>query len=671
MAPVNAPTPQPFHNELYKPHTMAPWQMAEFLILLDRTLGRSTFTPAKVQAGIKSFKGWHGSKPYMRWKGLLFWHCQSCFRGQCDPGLRWTVNVERCGTLRVLMHMATQGIQPELWMQTVPKQSLGVNTPYTLSAEEAKQAADKHADFRLAGVLVDVPNKEWRKRRAGGEALASAFTIVQYKARRSPEAEAAREAWLQAAPGEVERFVAKDKTLVPPEAAYQAKWRVVYDLKAINTASFKLPMAYGRQEDALAKVRPGDMLAVLDVKDGFTAIPVSTTTTTPFVFVTEGQGVMEAARMPFGYKLAPFLFCLFSGAVAQAASVAIGTEAGQVHMYMDDMLLALRKEAGGLQRANARVRGITALMEQCGAAVSAAKIEGPATAVTYLGLRIEATLPIPQVWMPAEKWFTLRELLRMMRALVARGEQPVLAKGAFDSLVGKLGAVAAILPLSKTDLAVLYRTKRKAGKDWQHWRRMKPVPLTADALQALVRLQQQIEAAPRREVNQGPAQAAIPTLFGAVDASGEGGLGGHLRRVGSDQAQCWSIRVAGAETGDEWVGLSTLLEIRAVVEAAKKAAAMRRPDEGWVRLQVVVDSQAAAALVRKGYSTRCGASNELCGKLQEILQAEKLQLVVSWLPRERNWRADWLSHPQNPAQPWMQSLPQHTSELSRRQEGRQ
>jgi len=33
----------------------------------------------------------------------------------------------------------------------------------------------------------------------------------------------------------------------------------------------------------------------------------------------------------------------------------------------------------------------------------------------------------------------------MITALVEKGQQPVLAKGAFDSLVGKVGSVAAVV----------------------------------------------------------------------------------------------------------------------------------------------------------------------------------------------------------------------------------
>ena len=203
--------------------------------------------------------------------------------------------------------------------------------------------------------------------------------------------------------------------MVPPAAAYTAKWRTVYDLKAINTATVKLPMAYGSQAEALAKVQPGDVLAVLDVKDGFTAVPVNVDARVPFVFVTHGQGVMEAARMPFGYKLAPFFFCLFSGAVAQAVQVSLGGTAARVHMYMDDLLIALRPTRFGLGGAQAQVDGARALMEACGAMVSSKKIEGPAHSVTYLCLTVDTASPCVRVWMPEAKWFTLRELLALRR----------------------------------------------------------------------------------------------------------------------------------------------------------------------------------------------------------------------------------------------------------------
>jgi len=126
--PLNASQPQSLHFEPLKPNTMAPWSMAEFLILLDQALGRTTFSPHNVVEGIHRFAGWAGDKPHMRWKGLLFWHCQSCHLGHCGACLPWWANVRRCGTLRVLLHMATQGIQPELWTRHKPDSKKYRNT---------------------------------------------------------------------------------------------------------------------------------------------------------------------------------------------------------------------------------------------------------------------------------------------------------------------------------------------------------------------------------------------------------------------------------------------------------------------------------------------------------------------------------------------------------------
>jgi len=660
---VNAFAHDPPRPEYQKPHTMAPGQMAQFLLLLDQALGRATFAPPAVWKAILQFKGWGGDKPHVRWKGLLFWHCQSCEQQHCHGSMSLKENIHRCGTLRVLLHQATVGLQPSLWLRRPVEPTEGVGTPYKLSPMEKEQALKRHTEFVKHGVFRAVPKREWARRKAAGQALSSAFMVVNYKAKRSAEGQAAREGWLRAAPGQVEAFIAGDKRVVPPAEGFTPKWRVVYDLKALNAATFRLPMAYGRQDEAFAKVEEGDTLAVLDVKDGFTAVPVSPHDACPFAVVTDGQGVLEAQRMPFGYKLAPFFFCLVSGAIARAVQVALG-DSGATHMYMDDLLLILRAARGPVEGTVAHVlQMVTKILADCGAAVSEEKIEGPAQRVTYLGLDVDCAGPGVQACMPSSKWFTLRETFRYVDALVAAGDSPVLAKGAFESMVGKIAALATFLPLSKPDIAVLYRVRRQLGRRWKDLRKRTRVKLGPEAVQALTRLQAAILEYPHRQLGEGPWGLSTPELFGAVDASGEGGLGGHLRAVGTTQADCWSERVAGAVAGDEWVGLSTLLEVRAIRLAIVKAISML-PAGQDTRLTLCSDSQAAVGLVRKGYSTRCAATNDTCREIEELLRKGRLQMRVCWIPRQTNWRADALSHPGRAAASWQRNLPQSLAELT-------
>ena len=650
-----------------RPHTMSPADMARFLIELDAALGRDTFAPCAVQASVAEFRGWDGAKSYIRWKGILFWHTHSCEYRACVPAGSWRDNVQRCGTLRVLLWLATIGIEPSLWWRTPPRAELSVGKPYHLDSDEEAMARVKHEQFVADGVLRPLGAREWHRIKAQGQkCLASAFTVVQHKAIDSVEAHQAREDWAARHPDEVARYVSRDKKARPPAAAFKAKWRVVYDFKALNTATMKLPMSYGMQDEAFSKVAPGDTLMALDVQDGFTALPVAQHERHWFASVAQGQDLMIANRMPFGYRLAPFFFCLVSGMAALAVQAMLGLE-GTTHMYMDDLLVAMR---AGIRGTHAEwMQRCRALMMQCGLQISLEKVEGPAAAISYLGLRVKALPTTVEISMPSHKWFTLVELFKLVEAVrQAAGDGSSLTRGAVDSLVGKIGALATFLPVDKPDLAVLYRMKWWSSKPWAARRRMDPVRLTIDQAAALARLQAQVQAAPCAEVGGGRRAEDLPTFFGAVDASGEGGIGGHLRQVGAARSRCWSKRAAGAKAGDEWVGLSTILEMRAVLEAVRqlRAELSQIPQllaEGEVLLRLAGDSQAAIALVKKGYSTRCGLTNDICRSVQQECREGGIRLFVTWVPRARNWRADRLSHPGHPAEDWQGSLPDRLDKM--------
>ena len=111
------------------------------------------------------------------------------------------------------------------------------------------------------------------------------------------------------------------------------------------------------------------------------------------------------------------------------------------------------------------------------------------------------------------------------------------------------------------------------------------------------------------------------------------------------------------------MGMSTYLELLAIEEAVKQANKMIRKD--WKRLVVAVDSQPAAATVRKGYSTRSAEANTICKRIEAKIWDSKTILSVFWVPRRFNWRADLLSHPgETQDKPWEQNMPEEISDLT-------
>jgi len=647
--------------------------MAHVLTNVDMAMGRDSFAPDLVLAGLMSFTGWPGTKMVMDWRGLMFWHTHSCKKQACVAGGTLATNIERCPTLRVLLDMATQGIRPSLWINEHADVTRlpTITKPYEMTRQEQHEAAAKHNEFEEAGVLRRVSKRAVTRDEKLGNAASSAFAVVKWKAINTPEAADVRNRWAEDNPLEVAKYLAGDNRAQPPTSAFKPKWRVVYDFKSLNLRTIKLPMTYGFDTEAWARVKPGATLAVLDVKDGFTAVPVAPGDTNLFNVRTDGQEPCQLLRMPFGYRLAPFFFCIFSAAVAEAVASAYPTLV-DIHMYMDDALLVIltgslkggeRAAASEADVARDVVNNAIAIMADCGANVSPEKIEGPAVAVDYLGLRIAASSDNVHLHLPDTKWFTLTQLMNLARTAM-RSSSPTLPRGAIDSLAGKIQALSHVIPLLKADLGTIYSLKRKHehGKFWAALHKLDPIRLEPKHVQALHRLFAVIHNFKERVLFTETSQSAWPTLFGAVDASGEGGLGGHVRVVGSFKQKLWSLRASGAKEGDEWVGMSTFFELLAIEAAISEASMLAT--QGWKRLVLAADSQAAAAIVKKGYSTRSAEANTVCTRIETALWESKTILEVFWIPRRFNWRADILSHPgDHTNHDWAQSLPETVSEL--------
>ena len=621
--------------------------MARTVVFADEARGRNTFSPEAVFSAMRKGPDECGNRTRMSWKGLLYWHTHSCKEGSCIPaGSLWD-NVRRCMGLRVLLLTAIEGIRPSLWVHSPVKQEDGVKKPYPLTSELQAEARKKLTKAEEDGTAERLHKRAVTRLRKQGIPTSSSFMVVKWKAIRGKQASAARVEWAEKNPTEAALFIAGSKSANPPQVAFEPKWRLVYNFKALNAATIKLPMAYGMEREAVAKIQPGDTMLVLDIKDGFTAVPVAAKDSPLLHFVTDGYVPLEPRRMPFGYRLAPFFFCLFSAAVADALQAGL-PEPLALHMYMDDALLVW---PSSLQRDGVQVRSkAIQIMLDCGAPVSSEKIEGPADRVRYLGVQLEVTDTEVQVSIPEDKWFTLTELFKMIKKAGAAAEPGGhMTKGTLDSLLGKLGALAVVLPLQKADLATLYAIKRTAGgKPWDALSKLHKVSFTPPQRAALLALMEQVQRHPRRTAAGAPASSPRTRFFGAVDASGEGGLGGFVTRSGDGRSVCFSERIRGAQPGDEWVGLSTWLELLAIERAVKVVTSLRQAGDGWCGLTLASDSQSACALVRKGYSTKSPEINAICRRLAELLARDEVALEVVWVSRARNWIADQLSHPDSP-----------------------
>ena len=616
--------------------------------------------PQQVLDGLNNFKGWSGDKAVICWRGLAFWHAASCELSLCSFEAGLEANISSCPVMRAAIHLATHGLEPGRWYKetvTHDKEPKSGWSPscIPLTASEEAFASAQHDRFEAAGVLTRISKRtsaQWQK-----QSLRPSFGFVvrKWKALQSPQASLALRRWLASSPDQVAAFAGGDPAVVPPAAAYKGKDRVVYDFKQVNAATLSLPMTFHTIQEVFNHICEDDWLLVLDIEDGFTGIPVAPAASTLFWVRTQGQPDVTLQRMPFGYALAPFVFCLVSAVLGEVIAVALAGYRAEVFVYMDDVLVRFKAESeeSALAARDMAVR----VFNDFGFNVNPSKVDGPARQVKYLGYALAVSADACHLTMPSEKLLTYYQLMRMLGELVAAqvasGLTPTLPKRAIESLIGKMEHVGSLLPLAKHRLAQLYALTRLPA--WRYTKRLGRVHLTTGSLSALNWFMNQLTTSPalKRKFQTNPDPGPW-TFFGASDASGEGGIGGYLTasesplREERGRASHWSFRLPGTTTSTELVGQSTALELKGIIVAVEAARARVGPRNTYplFKLTLAVDSQAAHYISRKGYSTANPNLNLLAGRLKELQVRSGCNLTIIWIQGRFNWLADALSHPE-------------------------
>jgi len=666
-SPPHAPTTQETH---FRPHSNDPHAMAMFASDAAAALGSPILEPAAVVRAWTNFKGWQGTKPALRWRGLTAWHVEACDRF-CHPSLPIPQNIERCPLLRVLVHLSTYGVALDEWAPGTPPPVRDLpKIPYELTEEQHTFARLKHDEFALAGVLRRHSKRETRRVRT--EVSSSAFVIDKWKAVRTDAAALARRNWADSDPRTFFAFLCKDKTIRPPKDTFQAKPRVVYDFVSLNASTVRLPMAFHRIEEVAHHIPPGAQLGVIDVKDGFTSVPVALKDVELLRVATKGQSNVTLLRMPFGYALAPFWFCVVSGHLNFVLNHLLQDHGTSAFTYMDDTLLIMPE---GRQSGEEDMANSVQVMAEMGLTASSEKLVGPAATLTYRGFELRSTDSKVSIGIPSDKRFALLELLKLIEfpGGSRRDNTLDLPKRLVQSIAGKLDHASSLVPGARARLAGWFRIMRHPR--WQFAKAMQLFTISATERSTLQWFGRQLEGDPRLTMSHANIAGAHsennPHFFGTSDASGEGGIGGYLTVTNGAQVRhrrrMWSIRCPGTTQATELVGQSTRLELIAVLIAVEQArlCAGGTSDTPWVRLTLAVDSQAAVALSRKLYTTSSVALNAVCLRLEAALRILQVALTTVWVPRESNWRADQLSHPEAPVGLWAsQPVPQHILELA-------
>ena len=420
-----------------------------------------------------------------------------------------------------------------------------------------------------------------------------------------------------------------------PDHAYATKLRGGYSLKAVNSTMAKPPMRYPTIHTARSRSSVALSMAALDFTEGYTSVRVAPEAASYFQCTTPGEADILHRTVPFGWRGAPFLFCFVSAVLAAALRDTTLPPGTSTTVYVDDILivfpLAPNEATGHLLEA-------IELLRAMGMRVNAAKTQGPSRTVEFLGWELRCVQQQLKVAVPASKLHTCRLWLQAALAQVA------LSMRAWDTLTGVLEFASAFTPGASPMMADLHACKsraKRAGGDY--------VPMSHTAQVAAHWL---LHHLPKAITPLSPWMAlpVLQTVWALTDASGEGGLGGVLA-VPASPVQPFSTTTPEslAMAGN---GNSTILELLAVehaVSLAQAAASAAAPNV--TDMHVGTDSQAAAALLRRGRCTTMPVANRIVRDIASTCASSRIHLHVHWLPRTANTVADALSHPSLPPPP--------------------
>lgn len=513
---------------------------------------------------------------------------------------------------------------------------------YNLEPAEATFVHQKHEDWLREHVLA--PPRRPSAAEGHPPWHSPTFVVTKAAIRAGRELEAQR--FLLRHPAAA-RATAYGDTNTLPADLFERKNRAVYDMTALNSLCPKLSFAYPSIVDALAAVRPGVFLAALDVREGYTTLRLAPGASAYFRCTADDGCDVEHERLSFGYTASPAIFCMVSGELGRLVQLGL-PDGSRVVVYVDDLLLVIN--AHDAAEANRHLDEALALLQHLGFEVHPRKVQRASTSVTYLGFQLTACHDGVRLAVPTAKATLYCAGARALLAQLAEndGRAP---KFLVASTLGRAAHILPVFPNGKARIAPLWSLLRE--KQWRDARRSDTVsvpPLAAGAVSWLLRV---LASGASRLFSHLPVDV-VEEWECATDASGVGGLGGFGKAAGQcgraspTKRFCFSgftrrsIRHAGNAS-------STYLELLAVEWALEEVAARRTKRPGLVVTRLFSDSQACLALLRRGFSSASAGVNAAVLRVRELSESAHLLIVPCWIPREHNWLADGLSHPELPA----------------------
>ena len=492
------------------------------------------------------------------------------------------------------------------------------------TAQESSFLAATHTRWEREGVVA------WAEPATGAKPV-TAPAFVTYRTKVAKGSEASALEWAANHPEQLAAAAEYD-SMWPPDL-FHSKPRGVYSLKATNARMRKPPMAYPTVLSLAAATLPHDKLVVMDFAEGFTSVRIAREARERFRCSAPGSPDIVHCSLPFGWRGAPFVFCFLSAVAAEIIVRECFPPGSRSVTYIDDIAVSIPSSVSDAEAEQAKSRAVEQI-RALGFRINPDKTQGPSTRAEFLGWALDTaaaagvTASVPGVKLAAGRSWA--------EAAAACDAWPVRA---WDRLTGRLQNATTFTPGAGPFMADLYAAKRHAKLAGRTDVRVTP--------RAAAALRWCIDAiGDPRSIRPWHTTTLEIAAVMATDASAEGGLGAAIALPHEDYCHTLSAVTATsfANRGNQ---NSTALELLAV-EAAVSLAVSLTPAAaaGSVSvLRLFTDSQAAAALLKKGRSARCDLMNDTLRSIGRTLQGSQAVLDVTWIPRASNVIADALSHP--------------------------
>jgi hypothetical protein len=225
-------------------------------------------------------------------------------------------------------------------------------------------------------------------------------------------------------------------------------YRLIHDCsrpsgKALNDYVDIDSFSFQTVEEALTLVTPACFLAKIDLKSAYRSVPISQNSqkfTGLSWFIDGKKKYFIDTRLPFGAKASPGIFHRITQSVARMMA---RRGYHNIRVYLDDFIIIEQSKQECLNVMNVLI----SLLRLLGFHINWDKVEGPSTAITFLGICINSismTLSIPST-----------KILDICESVTQFSNRYRASKKQLQSLVGKLSWVARVVPAGRIYLRSL------------------------------------------------------------------------------------------------------------------------------------------------------------------------------------------------------------------------